>query len=495
MCETKQAFISTVIGMIMVFIIGLLTFFRTGFIVKYINSDVNAVTQLARQIFTYLVLLESGLATAYTYKMYKPLSIEDYSKVNSLFKGLHNTLKKIAVKMFLGIMIIALIYPLMIKKNILNYIDIVFLLLLLGTRFILPYYLYVSKKNLLITTSKKYIVELLDGILNISILIFEIILIMLKVPIIIIFSLSLIFYFIINKVYDYILRKHCYTIIVNNSRPSYEASDMTKDIIVHQISSLVFSSTDSILLSIFKSLNDVTIYNAYDNLLSYPTLIINKFSSAISASFGLKLANNKNNTYEIYNEVLNVIIFIDIIITSLFFLFANQFVTLWLGKEYIIDNFSLILFSLLLAHRITMPIVYIIRNGKGMYKETKKYTLMQAIVNLLLSILFIIPFGIPGILLATVLSTYFILEPSNYKIVYHDIFHKKMVIYFDLLKTMVTIIVCISICSKFLLTKNLTWSIFFINVLISLFISTTIAFIVQYISSKYFRKSLLRLKK
>lgn len=496
MNKTKQAMLATTISIFSMLFVGILTILRTGLIVKNISSDVNALSQISNQLFSYLVLLESGLGSAYTFKMYKPLSKLQYDKVYSLFLGLKYTLKKIAKKMFLCIIILALVYPLFIHNNSLSYFEMGMILFLLGIRFVFPYYSYVAKKNLLITVEKKYIVEIIDGILNIFVLIFEIVSILLGVPIMLIFALSILFYLVINKVYDITLNKACGKIIKNDNKPSFEGEKMTKDIIVHQISSLVFSNTDTILLSIFKSLNSVTIYNAYLNLISYPIVIMNKLSTAISASFGLKLVDEEERVYNVYNEVLSIVFFVDIIATSTFMLMANKFVTLWIGEQYLLDNLSLFFFALLLFHRIVMPFVYTIRNGKGMYKESKKYTLAQAICNLVLSLILIVPFGISGILFATFVSTYFILEPFNYIIVYKQIFKKKLYIYFDMLKSLIAIIISVLLSCFFIKTLSMTtitWGSFFTETLICISVSIVIAFVCQMTTNRYFKNGLLRI--
>ena len=98
MNKTKQAMLATTISIFSMLFVGILTILRTGLIVKNISSDVNALSQISNQLFSYLVLLESGLGSAYTFKMYKPLSKLQYDKVYSLFLGLKYTLKKIAKK-------------------------------------------------------------------------------------------------------------------------------------------------------------------------------------------------------------------------------------------------------------------------------------------------------------------------------------------------------------------------------------------------------------
>lgn len=71
--------------------------------------------------------------------------------------------------------------------------------------------------------------------------------------------------------------------------PDFEPSGMTKDILMHQVSGMISSNTDNILLSIMSSLTNVTIYSAFSTVMNYPALLLNSIIGSMKASVIIKV--------------------------------------------------------------------------------------------------------------------------------------------------------------------------------------------------------------
>jgi O-antigen/teichoic acid export membrane protein len=114
-------------------------------------------------------------------------------------------------------------------------------------------------------------------------------------------------------------------------------------------------------------------------------------------------------------------------------LLANPFVSLWVGAGYRIALLPLVLFGLMLADSLLMPVIYAARDARGLYAESQKFTVAQAIVNLVISVALAAPFGVTGVLLGTIAATYGVLQPGNFRLVYRTVFQRRMTIYYELL--------------------------------------------------------------
>lgn len=493
----KMIIKATIISSVSFILQGILTIIRTGFIVKEYGSNINGVISLSQQVFHYLALLESGLGAAYLYKMYEPMAKKKYKEVKGLYLGLSKTLKKIAISMFIVMLLISIFYPFIMNRESLSYITIFIILLLLGIRFILPYYFIISQKNLLYIYEEKYIVDLIDGLSNSAILILEIILIkFFKVNIVFVLTIGIIGVFIVYLIYKKMLEKRCKSVLSKNSNPSFEGNSMTKDIVVHQVSSVVFNSTDNIVLSIFSTLTNVTIYSSYNTILTYPVSLINKIVDNLRATFGKKMVESEKKTIELFYETLSLLFFAVMVMAPLFYILINEFIQLWIGKEYILNSACLIIWTLLFIHRIIIPIIYVLRDSKGLYKESKYYTLFQAIANLVISLLLVKEYGIFGLLLGTVISTYLILVPANYNLVSKKILKTKnyLLLFLSIIIIYVGLMIKIFNYINNIMFTNfvLNWSNFIIKVIIDGIIASIIAFIILIIFNKSFRKLLNR---
>ena len=476
---------------------GILTIIRTGMIVKIYGSNVNGVISLAQQIFNYLVLLESGLGAAYLYKMYKPMAEKNLKKVKSLYLGLTKSLKKIAIIMFFVMVFISIIYPSVMNKDSLSYLSITFILILLGIRFILPYYFTINQKNLLYIYEEKYIVDFIDGLSSSVILLLEIILMKyVNLNIMLVLCIGIIGIIIVNYIYYMILKKRCGDILKEDAQPSFEGNSMTKDILIHQVSSVIFSSTDNILLSIFSTLNNVTIYSAYNTILTYPVSLFNKIIDNLRATFGKKMVENEEKTIELFYETFSLSVFSSMIMAPMFYVLINKFIFLWIGKDFILNNYCVAIWTLLFIHRILIPTVYVLRDSKGLYKESKYYTLIQAITNLIISLILIKPFGILGLLLGTVISTYVILIPANYLLISKKILKNKFQIFFNLFTAIIFCFIAIlglNIFNNFIFNNfENNWFNFIKMTMIDGCIVSVLSFVFLYLINKNFRNLIKR---
>ena len=83
----------------------------------------------------------------------------------------------------------------------------------------------------------------------------------------------------------------------------------------------------------------------------------------------------------------------------------RSFVNVWIGNEnYILSYLCVVLFTLtLFLNIIYYPLLALI-NANGLFKDNKRHIFICAIVNVILSIILVIPFNVEGILLATCIA-------------------------------------------------------------------------------------------
>lgn len=490
----KGTYISIIIALMQ----GVLTFWRTSVIISYFGIDINSIIAASSQVFSYLILLESGVGAAYLFKMYEPFSKKDYKRVNSLYLGLSDSLKKIAIKMYICIILSSIIYPLILSNNSVGYFNITVIILLLGVRFVYPYYFTVAKKNILIINELQYLVSLIDGTINCCIMIVEIILIKyFSIRVEFVLLIGIIFFVISNEIYNLTIKRRYASYTKKDIEPSFEGNEMTKDIIVHQIGSLANSHIDTMILSVVDMFL-VTVYTSYNSVMTYPVTLINKIVSNLRASLGLKLSKNDDNVYSVFKEIMSLNYFVAAVITSTFILMINKFITLWIGEKFLLDEFCVILFGLILVHKLIINTIYAVRDGKGLYKESKNYTILTAITNLVLSAILVKPFGIKGLLISTIISTYLIMDYGNFRLVYNKIFNKSMMYFYkDLLLLVISITCSVGltnmILKAFLKSPVLTWKIFIIESLISIIISIIIITVLLLLFNKSFKRVINRI--
>lgn len=443
MSKTKTG-LKTVLSVTVIALIqGALSFYRLSVILGAYGDEINGVVQIALQISAYLVLFQSGMSAAYQYKMYSPLSQGNFGRVASLFSGLKKSMVRVSGKMLLISLIVIPAYSALIINQGVGFIDTALILAVIGVRITAPFFYTLPERCLIDIKEKKYIIFTVEGIKDVASIATEILLILFTaLPLPLILCVNFIYLALTKLVYLRLIKK-IYGISVDlKSPPEYAPSGLTKAVYAHQITSIATSNSNNLVLSLVSTLKNVTILSAYSTLISYPALVICRTIEGMRASLALKITRGDNDSYQAFRELLGFSFFCVCVIVPVFLQMANPFVALWIGSQYCVDWLPLIMLALLLADSFIMPVIYAARDARGLYVESKNYTIVQAAVNVALSIALAIPFGITGVLSGTIAAAYLILQPMNFRLVYSKVFARKLTLYFDM--TAAALICCAS---------------------------------------------------
>lgn len=424
--RTKKSIYNFISDVLPFLILGVLSFVRIRFIISNYGSDTNGYMQLISQIFSYLALAEAGFGTAVIYKLYKPLADKDKSLVSSIVKGSKVIFKRIALIMSIGSLIIAFLIPLFINKGSLTNSFIIIIFLLYTINYLIEYFLVYPYTSLMQADQNQYVFTLSRNIMKVTFGILELVLMALKINLMLIIIINIVFtlcyiFFVLRKT------KKMYPWLDDNAQPDTSAFKMTKDVMVHKLSSLVFSKTDPIILSTF-SLNYVTLYTSYNYILDFITTIVSKLYNALRASYcNIVVSNNDNVEKKYFDMFLSFSFFIGCFCCTTFQSLVNPFVKiLWLGNDYSLSEIIVLIFTLIMLGRIIVNPIFVARDSKGLYQESKWFTLLQAILNLVLSLLLVKKWNIFGVLIATLISQLIILIPCNVSLVYKKVFNQKV---------------------------------------------------------------------
>lgn len=498
MNRTRIGIVSTIVIVIEAVLIGALTMIRTKYILEGYGTNINGVIQLANQLTAYMLLFESGMTAAYQYNLYTPLIENDNNKISGLYKGMIYDFRIIAIKMLICVLGVSFIYSLVLQNRGVTYAEAVALLSVMGIRLVSPYLFTVPLRTMIIVKERKYITDMVETIKNVTALILEIILIKnTSIPLFWILMIQVVLCYCTRHIYRWLLFRYYGDQINEGSEMDRSPKKMTSDILVHRVSGLINSNTDSVLLSMFKDLglSSVTIYTTFSTIITYPISLVTRIVDSMRATLALKINSNGKESYSYYREMLAFSKICVLIIIPVYISQVNDFVSLWIGKEYTVNSINTILFGLTAMHQILIPTIYATRDAFGLYKESKKYSLAQAIVNMSVSLILIKWLGITGVLIGTVVSDWLVIEPLNIRLIFKKVFSKKFDMLFDYIMLFVMIFLTGSICGWLNRTINYNhqgWSTFIIKTIVVTIASTCISGVFLYLTDYGFRKLLGR---
>lgn len=397
--KSIKNFITSIIPYVIILLLG---FLRVNLFIKFLGEEIYALNTLFYQIFIYLSLAEAGAGTYIVQLYYKYFATDNKQQIINIYCSAKNILKKIAFTIFVIGLGVSFFLKIFTNNNLsLLYMQIVFTLFLLKN---VVDYLMMAPKSVIEADQKVYKINFRFYLMKIFEYIIDILCLYLGFNYVILLLGEIVTrfltYFVTNK---RIYRE--YPWLKNKPTEKVELKGIGS-VFWHRISEAIHYNTDIIITSSFLSPLLVTIYSSYNYITKYLTDIIDIMSSSISPSFGNSLYKDaKDNMLKIFEEINVVFLFIAAFLSTMVYVLGNSFVgSIWLGNKYIIDDLAFVFLIVNFFIVIARKPLNIYRNSKGLFKETKIIVLLEAIVNLILSLLLVSKYGISGILIATTVS-------------------------------------------------------------------------------------------
>ena len=417
--KKKQVFInlfSGIIGQIITITLGVILpkLFITSF-----GSEVNGLLSSVNQFYTYIGLLEAGVGTATLQALYAPIARNDKKKINEILSATNLYYYKTGFFYGIAILLFAFLFPIFIDTQI-DYKVVFLVILLSGLGNVIIYFFHGKYKILLNADGRGYIVTNIATFVTIISSLCKIILIMSGFDIVIVqFS-----FFIINILQVFLFSlyiKKSYKWIDLKEKPDFDSISKKSSVLIHQLSYLVFSNTDIILLTLFCDLKTVSVYTLYNLLFSSVSNLLTTLNNSVTYVLGQVFEENFKkflelvDCYELYYTMLN---FVCYTITLLFAIPFFEIYTKGITDANYIDFNLVILFiiiNVLISSRTAMSNII---NISGRFKETQNRSILEAVINLIVSFIAIFKYGMYGVLIGTIVA---LLYRTNDIVIYSNI--------------------------------------------------------------------------
>lgn len=370
------------------------------------GSETNGLLSSALQFVGYLSLFEAGIQAVATKSLYKTVGNNDNAGTNSILAAVNTNYKKIGVYYLVGLIILSAIYPVFIGEENLSYFTVFFVVFFSGLSNVILFFFQGKYRILLQVEGENYFIGLMNIITNIANHGIKIILLYLKVNIAVVVFGSFIASMIPATIIMVYIKKR-YKWIDLNVKPNFGALEQSRDAIVHQISWIIFSSTDTFILTIFCDLKVVSVYVIYKMINDY----IFTFSKIPFESMSFRLGQLYNNDIERFKKYINCVELytsnISFILFTVTLCLTNSFVGLYTKGvndiKYVDSKLAILFVTVQLLNYMRTPMLNTISYA-GHFKQTLIPTIIETVINVVVSIIGVIFLGIYGVLLGTVAS-------------------------------------------------------------------------------------------
>ncbi|WP_078432596.1 lipopolysaccharide biosynthesis protein [Metabacillus halosaccharovorans] len=414
-------------------IITALSFVSRTVFINSLGIEYLGINGLLTNILAMLTLAEAGIGTSIMYSLYKPVAENNQLKINVLIKFYRKAYMIIAlIVLLLGLALMPFL-GYFIKDSSVEHIYLIYSIFLFNT--VLPY-LYVHKNSFLNVCQKGYIVT---GIYSVSAIVTTILkigilkytgnyILYLIIDSTITIITTIILTTIVNKMYPFLRNK------VTEKLDSETKSNITKNvkaIVLQNIGNYLVFGTDNILISSFVSVAAVGLYSNYNMLIEICRTFINQIFNNIYHSVGNLVANeNVDKVYSVYKVYMLLNFWLYSIFTIVLLNTVEPFIKLWIGSEFIMSNGVTIVLMIIFYERGMRNSISTVKTTSGIFYEDRYAPLIQAAINLIISIVLVQYIGIVGVFIGTLISALAVPFWTTPYLVYKKVFHKSVLNYF-----------------------------------------------------------------
>lgn len=382
----------------------------SGFIIpKYImsafGSSVNGLVSSITQFLGYIVLLESGFGPVVKAALYKPIADKDKKTQENILRSSEKFFRIIAGIFVIYLLVLAFVYPVIVDSGF-SYVYTLSLVIIISLSTVSEYYFGMTYKLYLQADQKTYItsvIQIVGYLLNTAAVIIAIKL-GAGVHIIKLITAGI---FVLRPIAQNIYVKKKYNINLKDADKNYKLQQKWDGLAQH-IASVIHDNTDVTILTVFANMLEVSVYSVYYLIVKGVKSLVQSLSGGIDAIFGEMIVkgeraqlNKSFRVYEFFYYTLVTIVYsCTIVLIVPFVAVYTKDIT---DANYIRPVFGVLIVMSELIWSVRLPYSSITL-AAGHFKETRKGAWLEAVVNIVISLILVNKCGIVGVAIGTLIA-------------------------------------------------------------------------------------------
>ncbi len=426
MGRKKKLMLNSVSSLLYQFTMIICGFILPRFFLTYYGSEVNGLVTSVTQFLGFIVLTECGIGPVVQSTLYKPLAENDMLMVSKIFLSSQHFFRRIAYILLGYTAVLMLVYPLL-TLNSFDYLFTLILIFVISISTFAQYYLGMTYRLLLEADQLGFIQYTIHTAALILNTIFCILLMRGGASVQVV-KLTTSLIFVMQPVLLSIIAKRKYQ-LERNIKLTEEPIKQKWNGLAHHISSVVLGNTDIVVLTLFSTLENVSVYGVYHLVVNGLRQIVLSMTNGIRAMFGNMLAKNEteelNHSFDRIEWVLHTLVtFVFSVAAVLIVPFVRIYTSDVTDANYIVPAFAYMITFAQAIYCFRLP-YYIMVNAAGHYKQTQLSAIIEAVLNIVISVVFVFHFGLIGVAIGTAVA---MLYRTIYLVVYlkNNILQRKL---------------------------------------------------------------------
>lgn len=374
-------------------------------IIDYFGSDVNGLVSSITHFLAYITFLESGFGPVVKATLYNVIAKKDHKAIAGILKTSERFFRRIALVFLLYIIVLCVVFPFIVEADF-SAVFTISLVIIIAISTFAEYFFGMTYRLFLQAEQKMYVVSIIQIATYILSMVAVVILALTGQNILVIKLVSGLI-FVLRPIVQNLYVKKKYNINLKDAPDNYPIKQKWEGLAQH-IAAIIRDNTDVVVLTIFATLADVSIYSVYYLVVAGIRRALLALNSSLDASFGDMIAKKEDenlrksfSAYELSYMIVITIIF------ACAFLLITPFVAIY--TEGITDaNYIQPLFGYLLTLSGLTFVVMIpycsLTLAAGHFRETRWGAWVEAGTNIIVSVALVANFGLVGVAIGTVVA-------------------------------------------------------------------------------------------
>lgn len=397
LAQVSYELVATVCGLILPRLI--LSSFGSGY-----NGMISSITQFLE----YISVLTLGISGSTRVALYRAKSKNDIRAESAILKATEIYMRKVAAAFVVYTAALVVIYPFIVKNDF-RWIESASLVVIIALGTFAEYFFGITYRTYLMASQSMYVYNIIQIFSKIANTLISVILIKLGYSIQTVKLGSAVCFVLSPIVLNYVVRKKYG--IVKDVEPDNSALKQRGDVMAHSIANIIHRYTDVFVLTLFTSSKVVSVYSVYTLVLGTLRKIQDIFTTGLEAAFGEIWARGEKKKFEHNLNTFEYLIFaFASVVFSCAALLILPFIKIYTRNitdvNYIIPSFAVLSVAAYLMQSLRTPYLIAVQ-AAGKYKETRNGAVVEAALNLGLSVLMVSKFGIVGVTIGTLAANSF----------------------------------------------------------------------------------------
>lgn len=371
-------------------------------ILSHFGTEINGLVNSISQFLGVISFLELGVGAVVQSSLYKPLADNDNINVSKVIASADKFFRKLGYILAIYVIVMLFYYPYLVKQSF-GFMFTATLILAISIRSFAQYFFGIVNRLLLVADQKAYIQYVAQTIAIIINTIACYTLITFDCSVQIVYGMtSLIFFLQPYAIHLYIKK---YYALDRKIHYDVEPIKQKWNGVAQHVAAVILSGSDTVVLTIFSTLVNVSIYAIYFLPMSGARLVIMSMISGIEALIGNLWAKQD------LQELRKVFAWTEWLIhtgTTLIFTLTAVLIVPFVqaythgvsDANYIQPLFGILLVAANSGHCLRLPYNIMIL-AAGHYKQTQHNYIIAAVINIVISIIGVKQFGLIGVTLGT----------------------------------------------------------------------------------------------